>query len=91
MDVELSGAHSLGQTVVDVWNYSGAKEDRWGPDGKNCLVAESLDVRNLISQTPIPQPLTIYRIPRFQNSSSSSWNALIIAIPSHRSTDRRLH
>jgi len=44
VDVELSGAHSLGQTVVDIWNYSGATEDRWGPEGKNCLVAESLDV-----------------------------------------------
>jgi len=45
VDVELSGAHSIGQTVVDIWNYSGATEDRWGQDGKNCLVAESLDVR----------------------------------------------
>jgi len=44
VDVELSGTHSLGQTVVDVWNYSGANEDLWGPEGKNCLVAESLDV-----------------------------------------------
>jgi uridine nucleosidase len=49
VDVELSGTHSLGQTVVDVWNYSGAKEDRWGSEGMNCLVAESLDVKN-----PIP-------------------------------------
>ena len=48
VDVELSGTHSLGQTVVDVWNYSGAKEDRWGAEGMNCLVAESLDVRNPI-------------------------------------------
>jgi uridine nucleosidase len=53
VDVELSGTHSLGQTVVDVWNYSGAMEDRWGWDGKNCLVAESLDVRD-----PIPQSLS---------------------------------
>ncbi|KAF9651769.1 uridine nucleosidase [Thelephora ganbajun] len=44
VDVELSGIHSLGQTVVDIWNYSGATEDRWGAEGKNCLVAESLDV-----------------------------------------------
>ena len=48
VDVELSGTHSLGQTVVDVWNYSGATEDRWGQDGKNCLVVESLDVRRSI-------------------------------------------
>jgi len=44
VDVELSGMHSLGQTIVDIWNYSGAMEDRWGSEGKNCLVAESLDV-----------------------------------------------
>lgn len=47
VDVELSGTHSLGQTVVDIWNYSGATEDCWGLEGKNCLVAESLDVRRL--------------------------------------------
>lgn len=50
VDVELSGTHSLGQTVVDTWNYSGATEDRWGPGGKNCLVAESLDVRHPIDR-----------------------------------------
>lgn len=55
VDVELSGVHSLGQSVVDIWNYSGATEDRWGPGGKNCLVAESLDVRHLISQPWIAQ------------------------------------
>lgn len=87
VDVELSGTHSLGQTVVDIWNYSGAKEDRWGPEGKNCLVAESLDVTNPIS-TSIAKLLTTNYILRFKSSSSFSSNALIIATPSHLSIDR---
>lgn len=46
VDVELAGTHTVGETVVDVWNYRGLGEDEdsWGPDGKNCLVAESADV-----------------------------------------------
>lgn len=45
VDVECSGTLSGGQTVVDVWNYTGASEDSWGIGGKNCLVAQALDVR----------------------------------------------
>ena len=44
VDVELAGTHTVGETVVDVWNYRGLGEDSWGRDGKNCLVAESVDV-----------------------------------------------
>lgn len=44
VDVELSGVHSAGETVVDVWNYSNSSLLTWGPSGKNCLVAESVDV-----------------------------------------------
>jgi len=44
VDVELAGTHTVGETVVDVWNYRGLGEDSWGPDAKNCLVAESADV-----------------------------------------------
>ncbi|GBE79883.1 Inosine/uridine-preferring nucleoside hydrolase domain-containing protein [Sparassis latifolia] len=43
VDVELNGAHTTGETVVDVWNYRSC-DDSWGPLGKNCLVAENLDV-----------------------------------------------
>lgn len=43
VDVELSGSHTSGETVVDVWNYRQC-DDSWGPSGKNCIVAESLDV-----------------------------------------------
>jgi len=43
VDVELSGTHTAGETVVDVWNYRQC-DDTWGPSGKNCLVAESLYV-----------------------------------------------
>jgi uridine nucleosidase len=43
VDVELSGTHTSGETVVDVWDYRRC-DDTWGPSGKNCLVAKSLDV-----------------------------------------------
>ncbi|KAI0353077.1 nucleoside hydrolase [Trametes cingulata] len=43
VDVELSGTHTVGETVVDVWNYRQCDES-WGRNGKNCLVAEKLDV-----------------------------------------------
>ncbi|KAH9947167.1 Inosine/uridine-preferring nucleoside hydrolase domain-containing protein [Amylocystis lapponica] len=43
VDVELTGTHTSGETVVDVWNYLKC-DDTWGRSGKNCLVAESLDV-----------------------------------------------
>jgi uridine nucleosidase len=44
VDVELAGTHTVGETVVDMWNYRRLGEDSWGPDGKNCLVAQSADV-----------------------------------------------
>ena len=44
VDVELAGTHTVGETVVDTWNYRALGEDSWGPDGKNCLVAESANV-----------------------------------------------
>lgn len=44
VDVELNGAHTVGETVVDLWNYR-ACDDTWGRDGKNCTVTEALDVR----------------------------------------------
>ncbi|KIJ44089.1 hypothetical protein M422DRAFT_228721 [Sphaerobolus stellatus SS14] len=43
VDVELSGTHALGATVVDVWNYRTC-DDTWGYQGKNCLVAEDVNV-----------------------------------------------
>ncbi|KLO15916.1 nucleoside hydrolase [Schizopora paradoxa] len=44
VDIELGGHHTSGETVVDLWDYRKAAEDDWGRDGKNCLVAESVDV-----------------------------------------------
>jgi len=35
VDVELTGAHSSGQTVADVWGYL-KLDDTWGRTGKNC-------------------------------------------------------
>jgi uridine nucleosidase len=43
VDVELTGTHSSGQTVADVWEYSRADDTR-GRTGKNCEVATDLDV-----------------------------------------------
>ena len=44
VDIELTGTHSLGQTVVDIWGYRPC-DDTWGRNGRNCLVAKSLNVR----------------------------------------------
>jgi len=43
VDVELTGLHTLGETVVDIWDYRSC-DDSWGSLGKNCLVAQHLDV-----------------------------------------------
>lgn len=44
VDVELRGEHSAGETVVDVWDYR-RSDDSWGKTGRNCVVAEAVDVR----------------------------------------------
>ncbi|KAJ7126386.1 Inosine/uridine-preferring nucleoside hydrolase domain-containing protein [Mycena crocata] len=44
VDVELSGTHTSGETVVDVWNYQACDANAWGPGGKNCIVTRSVDV-----------------------------------------------
>ena len=43
VDVELSGLHTTGETVVDIWDYRSC-DNSWGRQGKNCLVAESVNV-----------------------------------------------
>ncbi|KAK2463241.1 hypothetical protein APHAL10511_004896 [Amanita phalloides] len=43
VDVEVAGRHTIGQTVVDIWNYQTC-DDSWGPEGKNCMVAQEVDV-----------------------------------------------
>ncbi|KAF5333546.1 hypothetical protein D9611_002721 [Ephemerocybe angulata] len=43
VDIELSGTHTVGETVVDMWKYRPC-DDTWGRHGRNCLVAESLNV-----------------------------------------------
>jgi uridine nucleosidase len=44
VDVELNGTHSVGETIVDVWNYQGCGEETWGVGNKNCMVTQSVDV-----------------------------------------------
>ncbi|KAG9104207.1 Uridine nucleosidase 1 [Ceratobasidium sp. 370] len=43
VDVELAGTHSAGETVVDLWEYT-STDGSWGRTGKNCIVAESMNV-----------------------------------------------
>ena len=43
VDVEMSGVLTAGETVVDIWNYR-KTDDSWGVAGKNCLVAQEVDV-----------------------------------------------
>ena len=47
VDVECQSALTSGETVVDIWNYRKC-DDSWGKEGCNCLVAESLDVCDVI-------------------------------------------
>ncbi|GAA5947975.1 hypothetical protein JCM3765_007051 [Sporobolomyces pararoseus] len=48
VDVELSGTHSFGSTVVDLWDYKSDQLDldssNWGRSGKNVLVLDSVQV-----------------------------------------------
>lgn len=43
VDVECAGEHTAGETVADVWGYR-ACDDTWGRHGRNCVVAERVDV-----------------------------------------------
>ncbi|KAF9480683.1 uridine nucleosidase [Pholiota conissans] len=43
VDVELTGTHTKGETVVDVWKYRPC-DDTWGRNGRNCIVVDSMDV-----------------------------------------------
>lgn len=45
VDVELTGALTTGETVVDLWNYKNLGTETWGRDGMNCMVTEGLEVR----------------------------------------------
>ncbi|KAI0796998.1 nucleoside hydrolase [Abortiporus biennis] len=49
VDVELSGKHTSGETVVDLWDYS-KSDTTWGHTGKNCIVTEALDVMDFFDK-----------------------------------------
>lgn len=80
VDVELTGAHTSGQTVADVWGYLKA-DDTWGRTGKNCEVATDLDVCVVIffSSCTLTSPF-----PRLRHSSSCSLIAFQDATRYHR-------
>ncbi|GAA6062780.1 hypothetical protein JCM10212_006893 [Sporobolomyces blumeae] len=48
VDVELTGFHAFGSTVVDLWDYKAGELDHdpssWGRHGKNVLLLDSVDV-----------------------------------------------
>ncbi|KAF9498837.1 uridine nucleosidase [Pleurotus eryngii] len=46
VDVELIGEHTVGETVVDIWHYKPC-DLTWGPKGRNCLVAQSVNASGL--------------------------------------------
>ena len=85
VDVELSGEYTAGETVVDIWNYR-ACDDSWGRNGKNCLVAERVDVRNRHGYA-IPENTTDTLL-RSKVSSSCSSNASTDATMCLPSTQR---
>ena len=79
VDVELEGKHTVGETVVDVWDYQNCNASSWGADGKNCSVARSLDVRIVAVSFEIA--ILIHVSPhRLKASSSSSLIALASAM-----------
>jgi uridine nucleosidase len=59
VDIELNGTHSTGETIVDVWSYKSC-DDTWGPNGKNCLVTQAVDVRILSFQRRDGRSYSIY-------------------------------
>ncbi|KAK7470335.1 Uridine nucleosidase 1 [Stygiomarasmius scandens] len=48
VDVEMHGHHTVGETVVDVYNFREC-DDSWGIKGKNCLVTETLQVEKFFT------------------------------------------
>ncbi|PPQ79496.1 hypothetical protein CVT25_003378 [Psilocybe cyanescens] len=48
VDIELTGTHTIGETVVDVWNYRPC-DDTWGKHGRNCIVAETMNVKRFFN------------------------------------------
>ena len=79
--IELTGTHSLGETVVDIWKYAPC-DDTWGRDGRNCLVAESLNVGSLRSILLLILLATGY-YPRSRDSLIYSWKQFHGVTQSH--------
>jgi uridine nucleosidase len=80
VDIELTGVHTVGETVVDLWDYQKA-DDTWGRTGKNCVVAESLNVSAMGDGSRTM--LTVFCV-RLMVSSISSWSVLHAATRSLR-------
>lgn len=73
VDVELSGSHTVGETVVDMWHYRSC-DDSWGPRGRNCLVASAVDVGNSFRVSSVAK--LIHGIGRLTAFSIFSLNVL---------------
>ena len=79
--IELTGTHSLAATVVDIWKYLPC-DDTWGRDGRNCLVAESLNVGSS-SLFYLLYILLITGYPRSKGSLIYSWKRFHGVTQSH--------
>ena len=82
--IELTGTHSLGETVVDIWKYAPC-DDTWGRDGRNCLVAESLNVGSLRSILLLLLLISLATgyYPRSRDSLIYSWKQFHCVTQSH--------
>ncbi|KAF8969330.1 Inosine/uridine-preferring nucleoside hydrolase domain-containing protein [Flammula alnicola] len=66
VDIELTGTHTTGETVVDIWKYKQC-DDTWGRHGRNCIVVDSLNVKEFfdilleaVSRCDKVTPLNMY-------------------------------
>lgn len=46
--MELTGALTTGETVVDLWNYKRCGTETWDKESLNCLVTEGLEVCSVL-------------------------------------------
>lgn len=100
VDIELNGEHTSGETVVDMFNYRTC-DDSWGVNGKNCLVAESVNVRVIaLSLRDIEAESTtgrwVFRLTArlhlaMRRSISSQWQAAAFCTMKTRSGSGRIY
>lgn len=81
VDIELTGVHTTGETVVDLWKYRPC-DDTWGRDGRNCNVVDFMDVSLLDCEIIITNSDVVF-FSRCQDFSIFSSKPLHSAIRRH--------